>query len=220
MLLREERQQVAAYGRELVAAGLTVGSGGNLSVIDSRRERVAIGPSGLPYADVRAEDVVVLDLHGRVLEGGRSPSSELALHLELYRTRQDAGAVVHTHSVFATTLACLGWEIPAVHYLVGFAGRRVPLAPYATFGSPELARSASSSMGNSNAVLLANHGVVAVGNDLPAAFRVAEEVEFVARIYYQARCAGKPTILSDEEMERVIERFRTYGKQADPPDTG
>jgi L-fuculose-phosphate aldolase len=121
--------------------------------------------------------------------------------------------VVHTHSPFATTLACLHWEIPAVHYLVGFAGRRVPLAPYATFGSPELGRGAAAAMGEADAVLLANHGLVAVADTLARAMAVAEQVEFVARVYYQARVAGDPVLLDGEEMARVRAKLVRYGRQ-------
>ncbi len=141
------------------------------------------------------------------------PSSELGFHLSVYRTRPDVQAVVHTHSPYATTMACLGWEIPAVHYLVGFAGKKVPLAPYATFGTPELAGNVAEHIGGYNALLLANHGLLAVGGNMDAAFAAAEEIEFVARIYYQTLSVGKPVILPEEEMETVLEKFKTYGKK-------
>jgi L-fuculose-phosphate aldolase len=156
--------------------------------------------------------VVITDLDGQVLDGQYKPSSELGFHLALYRQRPDVNAVLHTHSVYATTMACLGWEIPAVHYLVGFSGHKVPLAPYATFGTPELARNVAAGIGDYNAVLLANHGLVAVGSDLGRAFNTAEEIELVARIYYQTKSVGNPVILPEEEMERVLEKFATYGQ--------
>ncbi len=163
---------------------------------------------------MRPEDVALVNLEdGLAVEGAYKPSSELGFHLALYRQRPEVGAVVHTHSVYATTLACLGWELPAVHYLVGFAGRKVPVAPYATFGTDELAANVAATIGSQfNAALLANHGLVAVGGDMPAALNTAEEVEFVARIYYQAKCAGQPVLLSDREMAIVIEKFKTYGQ--------
>ncbi len=218
MLLEEERRAVVDGGNAMVRAGLTAGTGGNLSQICRRRGMIAISPSGLEYGAMRPEDVTLVDLDGRTVEGAYKPSSELGFHLALYNRRPTAGAVVHTHSVYATTLACLGWELPAVHYLVGFAGRKVPLAPYATFGTDELAASVTATLGSRfNAVLLANHGLVAVGGDMHAALNTAEEVEFVARIYYQARCAGTPVLLSDGEMDVVIEKFKTYGRAR--PDT-
>lgn len=213
MLLAQERQAVVDGGNTMVRAGLTAGTGGNLSQICRRRGLIAISPSGLDYAAMRPEDVVLVDLEGLTVEGTYKPSSELGFHLALYHQRPAVGAVVHTHSVYATTLACLGWELPAVHYLVGFAGRKVPVAPYATFGTNALAVSVAATIGSQfNAVLLANHGLVAVGRDMPAALNTAEEVEFVARIYYQTKCVGPPVLLSDGEMDVVIEKFKTYGR--------
>lgn len=213
MKLRREREEIVRYGKMLAAAGLTTGTGGNLSVFNPGRGLVAVSPSGIAYPKIRPEDVVLMDLAGTVAEGDRRPSSEFRFHLALYGQRPEIRAVVHTHSVYATTLACLHWEIPPVHYLVGFAGKKVPLAPYATFGSPELADGILESMGGGNAVLLANHGLVAVGANLPSAFATAEEIEFVARIYYLARSAGTPHLIDGKEMDRVIEKFGTYGQK-------
>ena len=215
MRLFLERQMIADYGRKLVQSGLTTGSGGNLSMFNAEENLIAIGPSGIDYADVAAEDVVLVDRNGVVVDGRWKPSSELSFHLALYDQRPDVRAVVHTHSVYATTMACLHREIPAVHYLVAFAGKKVPVAPYATFGTAELAASVRNHIGDNNALLLANHGLVAVGRDLPQAFNVAEEIELVARIYYQACSIGDPVLVADEEMDRVVEKFRTYGQQDD-----
>ncbi len=213
MLLAEERQTVVDGAKAMLHAGLTTGTGGNLSQVCRQRGLVAISPSGLDYPAMRPEDVSLVDLAGRRVEGAYQPSSELGFHLALYGRRPDIGAVVHTHSVYATTMACLGWELPAVHYLVGFAGRKVPVAPYATFGTDELAVNVAETLGTAfSAVLLANHGLVAVGEDMRAALNTAAEVEFVARIYYQARCAGAPVILPEHEMDVVIEKFKAYGK--------
>lgn len=212
MRLRRERSRIVDFGCRLLAAGLTTGTGGNLSLFRRDQGLVAVSPSGIPYPEMTPGDVVLVDLDGRVAQGDRRPTSELAFHLALYRARPDVNAVVHAHSPWATTVACLGWELPAVHYLVGFAGKKVPLAPYATFGTPELARNTVEALGRHQAVLLANHGLVAVGSDLPQAFAVAEEIEFVARIYVQAKAAGEPVILPDDEMDRVVEKFRTYGR--------
>lgn len=214
MRMRSERGLLVGYGRRMIEARLTTGTGGNLSIFHRRRQLIAVTPSGVEYDRMRIADVALVDAEGRQVEGDMAPTSELALHLALYRHRPDATAVVHTHSVFATTLACLGWEIPAVHYLVGLAGRRVPVAPYATYGTPELARNVVAAMTDTDAVLMANHGLVAVGRDLGRAFAVAEELELVARIYYQARTVGRPVILPDDEMERVMAKFAAYGQPA------
>jgi L-fuculose-phosphate aldolase len=213
MLLQDERSAIVRFGNRLLAAGLTSGTGGNLSIINRRAGLIAISPSGVPYEEMVPQDVPVVGLDAGTLEGDRKPSSELGFHLALYRKRPDIQAVVHTHSVYATTMACLNWEIPAVHYLVAYCGPKVPLAPYATFGTPELARNVSESIGAGNAVLLANHGLVAVGPNLETAFAVAEEIELVARIYYQAKSVGHPVILAPEEMARVMEKFSTYGQK-------
>lgn len=213
MLLLQQRQQIVDYGLKMIKSGLTTGSGGNLSIIDREQDLIAIGPSGIDYADVGVEDVVIVNRQGDVVEGCWKPSSELSFHLALYQRRPDISAVVHTHSVYATTIACLNWEIPAVHYLVAFSGNKVPLAPYATFGSAELAHNVANHIGDYNALLLANHGLVAIGGDMKSAFNAAEEIELVARIYYQAKSIGQPVLVDEEEMVRVVKKFRTYGQQ-------
>ena len=212
MLMLPQRQQIVEYGRKMVQSGLTTGSGGNLSILSAPDNLIAISPSGIDYNDVTVADVVVVDRSGKVVDGERKPSSELGFHLALYAARPEIEAVVHTHSVYATTLACLHWELPAVHYLVAFSGDKVPLAPYATFGSPELADNIIASIGSYNAVLLANHGLVTVGADMKSCFNVAEEIELVARIYYQTKTVGQPVLVEGEEMQRVVEKFSHYGQ--------
>lgn len=213
MELENEREAIVRFGLKMVGSGLTTGTGGNLSMIDRDSGTVAVSPSGIEYAALQPGDVVLTDMQGNVMDGTTNPSSELGFHLSLYHRRKDIQAVVHTHSPYAVTMACLGWEIPAVHYLVGFAGKKVPLAPYATFGTPKLAEIVSEYIGDYNAMLLANHGLVAVGTSMDTAFAVAEEIEFVARIYYQTKSIGNPIILPDEEMETVLEKFKTYGQK-------
>ncbi len=213
MLLQKEKSEIVRFGRKMLAARLTSGTGGNLSIFDRNEGLVAISPSGIEYEDMTPDDVPVVDVAGKTVEGTRKPSSELGFHLALYRQRPDIRAVVHTHSVYATTMACLHWEIPAVHYLVAFSGHKVPLAPYATFGSEELAARVAETIGEYNAVLLANHGLVTIGPNLATAFAVAEEIELVARIYYQAKCIGQPVIVPEEEMSRVIGKFASYGQK-------
>ncbi|MFP4030821.1 MAG: L-fuculose-phosphate aldolase [Desulfococcaceae bacterium] len=211
MRLGIERREIVRYGNRMVASGLTSGTGGNLSVRNIEEDMVAVSPSGIPYDLVTPEQVAVVNFQGERVEGEEKPSSEFRFHLSIYEKRRDVRAVVHTHSPYATTMACLHWEIPAVHYMVGVAGKRVPVAPYATFGTEELAENLVDTLASYNAVLLANHGLVAVGPELPTAFAVAEEIEFVARIYHQTRCVGLPPIIPETEMERVLEKFKSYG---------
>lgn len=213
MELKNKREAIVRFGLKMVKSGLTTGTGGNLSMIDRNSGTVAVSPSGIEYAALKPRDIVLTDLQGNIIEGDTKPSSELGFHLSLYHQRKDVQAVVHTHSPYAVTMACLGWEIPAVHYLVGFAGKKVPLAPYATFGTPKLAEIVAEYIGDYNALLLANHGLVAVGNSMDTAFAVAEEIEFVARIYYQTKNIGNPVILPEEEMQTVLEKFKTYGQK-------
>ena len=213
MLLQAEREQIVEYGRKLITSGLTTGSGGNLSIYNREQDLVAIKPSGIDYFEQKPEDVVVMTIDGQIVEGSRKPSSEVNFHLALLRHRPENNAVVHTHSVYAATIACLNWELPAVHYLVGFSGDKVPLAKYATFGTKALADNIIAAIGDYKACLMSNHGIVTVGNNLATAFAAAEELELVSRIYYQARCIGEPVILSDEEMATVVNKFRTYGQK-------
>ncbi|MCK5913193.1 MAG: L-fuculose-phosphate aldolase [Desulfuromusa sp.] len=213
MLMLSQRQQIVEYGLKMLRSGLTTGSGGNLSVLSPEEDLIAISPSGIDYDDVTVADVVIVDRRGQQVDGERNPSSELGFHLALYAARKEITAVVHTHSVYATTIACLHWELPAVHYLIAFSGDKVPLAPYATFGSNELADNIISSIGMYNAVLLANHGLVTVGKNMNSSFNVAEEIELVARIYYQAKSLGQPVLVDAEEMERVAVKFDSYGQQ-------
>ena len=161
MLLMNERKQVVEFGKKIVSSGLTKGTGGNISIYNKEENLVAISPSGLDYFDTEPEDIVIVDLNGIVVEGERKPSSELDMHLIFYRNREDIAALVHTHSPFAKTIASLGWELPAVSYLVAFAGPNVRCAPYQTFGTPELAESVLEGMKDRRAVLLENHGMIA-----------------------------------------------------------
>jgi len=213
MLLKNERETVVRFGNKLITSGLTTGTGGNLSILNREQGIAAISPSGMEYSEMKLEDVVILDMDGNVVEGRKKPSSEYGFHLALYKKRMDVCSVVHTHSPYATTMACLHWEIPAVHYLVGFSGDKVPVAPYATFGTEELAQNITMTIKNYNAVLMANHGMLAVGDSISRAFAVAEEIEFVARIYYQTKCVGLPPLIPKKEMDRVLEKFKTYGQK-------
>jgi L-fuculose-phosphate aldolase len=213
MILKEEKKEIIRFGKKLIDSRLTTGTGGNLSIFNRKEGVIAISPSGMDYLEMKLEDIVLININGEVIEGGRKPSSELNFHTMLYLKRDDINAIIHTHSVYATTLACLNWEIPPIHYLVGFSGNKVPLAPYATFGTSELSDNISETIENYNAILLANHGLVTIGIDLQSTFYIAEQIELVAQIYYQSRCLGKPVILSDREMEKVVNKFKTYGQK-------
>lgn len=213
MLLLEERMKIVEYGKKIITSGLTKGTGGNISIFNREKELVAISPSGINYFETKPEDVVIINLKGEVVEGSRKPSSELDMHLIFYQRRKDLNALVHTHSPYAKTIATLGWDIPPITYLVAFAGPNVRCAPYATFGTKELAEKAFEGMIDRRAVLLANHGLIAGAHNIETAFTVAEEIEFSAQIYYQAKAIGEPTMLSEEEMLVLAKKFESYGQR-------
>jgi L-fuculose-phosphate aldolase len=199
---------------ELLATGLVRGTSGNVSVRDPESGTIAITPTGLAYPGMRDSDVAVLSPDGDQLDGALRPTSEVALHLGVYRARPDVGAVVHTHSMFATTFAVLGEQIPPVHYLIVRAGEAVPVAPYARYGTAELAESCVRALGTGFAVLLANHGVVAVGTDLSAAMAVAEAVEYTAELAWRARQLGVPQLLDEGQLAAARAAFGSYGQPA------
>ncbi len=214
MILKEEREQVVEYGKRLVELGLTVGTFGNLSVYDPAEGLMAISPSGMDYFRIRPEDVVVLTLEGEKVDGDARPSSECDMHRIFYQRRPDVRAVIHTHSIYATTLACLRWSIEPVHYAIAYGGADVPCIPYVPFGTWELAEAAFDAMGESrNACLLGNHGLLAVGSSLPWALDVAEQMEFVSRLTYQTRLAGGGVNLTPGEIANVLTAFQSYRKK-------
>jgi L-fuculose-phosphate aldolase len=212
MLMRDEREAIVEYCIKLIEHGLTKGTGGNISIFNRKEKIMAISPGGMDYYKTKPEDVVIMDLEGNTVDGIRKPSSEYNLHKIFYERREDFDSVVHCHSMFSAVLSCLHWPIPATHYMIALAGKDVRCAEYATFGTQQLAENAFEAMKDRNAVLLGNHGLLAASTDLPNAFNIAEEIEFCAEIYYRAKCAGEPVILSDEEMELMLARFQQYSK--------
>jgi len=213
MILETEREKIVEIGKRMLEALLTTGTGGNLSIFNREENLIAIKPSGVPYQSMQAQDVVVLRPDGEKVDGILKPSSETKFHLAIYHARQDVDAILHSHQVHATTIACMGIELPAVHYLLAFSGDKVPLAPYATFGTQALSDNILSVLGKYKACLLENHGLITLGTSLDEAFDIAEALELVAQIYIQAKSIGQPKILNSEQMNVVIEKFKTYGKQ-------
>lgn len=212
MLMFDERNAVIEYGRKLITSQLTTGTGGNLSYYNRSEGLVAIKPSAVDYFKMQPEDVVIVTPEGKVVDGVLQPSIEIRIHLDLLNSRDDINAVVHTHQVCATTIACMNWELPAVHYLVGFSGNKVPIAKYAPIGTQELSDNIIDAIGDYNACLMSNHGIVTVGKDMMSAFNAAEEIELVSKIFIQCKSIGEPKILSDEEMIIIGEKFLTYGQ--------
>lgn len=191
---------------------LTEGTSGNVSVRRDERS-FFISPTGMAYEALGPDDIPLVHLDGSWY-GRRRPSSEWRFHRDIFRARGDAGAIVHTHSLHATALACTGRGIPAFHYMVAVAGGAdIRCASYHTFGSQELSDAAVAAIDGRRACLLANHGVIAIGTDLRAALVLAGQVEDLAAQYCAALALGDVRILDDTQMRRVIEKFRTYGQQ-------
>jgi L-fuculose-phosphate aldolase len=209
----ELRREVIAAACSIASAGLNVGTAGNVSVRCSCGPRAGflITPSGIPYTKLASDDLVFIDATGAVL-GSQPPSSEWRMHEAIYTARPAFEAIVHTHSVHATALACQRLGIPAFHYMVAAAGgSEIRCAEYATFGTQELAERALAALEDRLACLLAHHGVIACGSSLAGALALAGEVEHLARTYLAARAIGEPPQLPPEEMARVLERFKSYG---------
>jgi L-fuculose-phosphate aldolase len=216
--LAAEREQVAAAARALSGQGLVLGTAGNLSA--RRGELVAVTPTGAALAELRAEQVSVVDLGGGLVHGELAPTSELGLHLGVYG-RFDTGAVVHTHSPVATALSCVIDEVPAVHYAMLALGGAVRVAPYATFGTPELAGHVLDALEGKTAALMANHGALVHGADMSTAVELAQLLEWACTVYWRAATLGTPRTLGDEELGAVLEAVleRGYGSvRAAAPD--
>lgn len=208
---RKLRQEIIDTCLRMNAEGINQGTSGNVSARVSGG--FLITPSGIPYDRLTTDMIVEMDLGGGYY-GSFLPSSEWRMHLDVYRGRTEAEAVVHTHSIHATALACLKRSIPAFHYMVAAAGGKdIRVAKYATFGTQALSDQMLKALKDRKACLLANHGVIAFGPDLAKALWLAGEVETLARQYLLVLDAGEPILLGDAEMDRVLDRFANYGKQ-------
>ena len=209
----DQRSAVAAACRRLAAEGLVIGSSGNVSA--RAGDQLVVTPTGAVFEDLGAEDMAVIGLDGAHVEGP-PPTSETALHLALYE-RLGAGAVVHTHAPMATALSCVVDEVPAVHYGMLMFGGSLRVAPYATFGTPELAEAVAGALEGRTAALMQNHGAVAIGHDLAFAVEVALLTEWACRVYWTARTIGAPRVLTQDELQEVAEQVQRigYGQRPD-----
>ena len=206
------RDAIVAACREMNANGLNQGTSGNVSVrLD---DGLLITPSGLPYDRMQPADIVRLAPDGS-FEGTLAPSSEWRFHRDILRQREDVSAIVHAHPTYCTAFAMCRREIPAAHYMIAVAGGpTIRCGEYATFGTPELSAAALGALEGRTCCLLANHGLIATGPDLERALWLAVEVETLCRQYAIALAIGRPTILPDAEIARVVEKFRSYGPGA------
>jgi L-fuculose-phosphate aldolase len=220
MALKEKllREAIVAECRTMNAAGLNVGSAGNISV--RLGGRMLITPSGVSYDVMRPEMIAAMPIEGEygAWVGPMKPSSEWRFHLDIMRARGDVGAVMHFHPPYGCTLAMLHKPILAAHYMIAlFGGPIVKCVKYAPYGTKELSDLIVEGLGDRFAVLLGNHGAVACAANLDGAMNRAAELENLARMYYMAIAAGRPAILSDEEVMHTVERFKTYGAGVEAP---
>jgi L-fuculose-phosphate aldolase len=198
--------------RYLVRQKLNHNHAGNVSLRCG--DSVLITPTGMGAEQIEPRDIVQIDLRGNVLAGSKKPSSEWEMHLAVYRQRPDINAIVHCHSRYATTLACAGKTIPALHYMIASSGgTTVPLVPYRLFGSTELATAVADTLQHGYACLMANHGQLSSGADLKAALQLSEEIEELAAVYWATLAIGGPVLLNDQQMDEAIAQFAGYGQQ-------
>jgi len=211
----ELRKGIIAACRAMNSLGINQGTSGNISA--RYRDVMLITPSGVPYEDLKPGDIATMALTGEYgsWKGPLNPSSEWRFHLDIMRSRPEVGSVVHTHSTYATTLAICGKEIPAIHYMVAAAGGpNIRVAPYATYGTEELSELALEAMEGRTCCLLRNHGVIATGPSIKRALWLAVEIETLARQYYLSLAIGGAQVLPDEEIARVVEKFKNYGPKS------
>ncbi|QIN81506.1 fuculose phosphate aldolase [Rubrobacter tropicus] len=214
MKYQELREEVTRISRRMGDSGLVRTTAGNVSARTPDGD-VLITPSGLPYEDLEAGDLALVDLDGNLLEGPLEPSTEVPMHTGIYRQRPGVGGIVHTHAPYSTALACLGLEIPAVHYMLAALSEegRVPLAPYATYGTEELAGYASETLGGTHsACLLQNHGTITVAETATKAYSLTEILEEMAELYYRTRLAGDPIILGPDRIAETRAKIAGYGQ--------
>lgn len=210
----EAYDAVAAASRRLAAEGLLVGTAGNVSVRVAGTDDLAVTATGVVLAACTPDDVVPVDPAGRVLSGTGAPTSEVDLHLGVYADSPDVGAVVHTHAPYSTAVACVLDELPVLHYQHLLLGGAVRVAPYATFGTPELATFVRTALVGRQAALMANHGSVAVGATLEKAVEHAVLLEWLATLHHRAAALGTPRALTDDEQTAVVLAAisRNYGQ--------
>ncbi|MBL8588675.1 MAG: class II aldolase/adducin family protein [Methylobacteriaceae bacterium] len=209
---KELRQAIVEECRRLNPLGVNQGTAGNISA--RYGEAMLITPSAVPYDEMKPDMIALMPLNGEygAWRGKIKPSSEWRFHLDIMRSRPDVGAIVHTHAMYATILSILRKPIPAAHYMIAaFGGPTIRCTEYAPFGTKELSDLAVEGLTDRHGVLLGNHGMIACGTDLGQAMWRAVELETLARMYYSALAVGRPVILPDDEIARIVERFRGYG---------
>lgn len=213
MLIGDVRNDIVQTCQNMLADRLTVGTSGNISVRVG--DVVAVTPSGVDYHLLTPQMVGVHRLDGTAVDAPLRPASELPLHLAVYLATETS-AIVHTHSTAATAVSTLVAEVPAVHYLTALFGGRIPVLPYETYGSPELARGAARALRSASGCLLGNHGAVTIGSDLDSAYTRSVYLEWICEVYLRAASAGRPKLLTEVEIAEVTAKITTYGQSGSP----
>lgn len=209
------RQGIIDAALATIRDGLNQGTAGNISV--RWESGLLITPSGIPYPELRPDDIVYMNMDGS-FDHHLLPSSEWRFHRDVLAERADVNAIVHAHPIYATAVAICGMEVPAIHYMIAAAGGpTIRCARYESFGTEELARSVLDALRGRNCALMANHGMIATGSDLAGALWLAGEVETLCRLYAIALQVGTPRVLGAEEIEKIIEKFKDYGPKRKPP---
>ena len=209
----KEMKIVAEAGKEMLENRLTIGTWRNISLRTSERDKCVITPSGMSYQRMSPEDMAVIDLSGKVVEGRWKPSRELEMHCGIYRARKDVNAIVHTHPVFSSVLAVLKEDLPPImEDMVMLLGGKVKVTEYTISGTKKHAEGVAEALGNRNVVLLANHGSVCVGHDMKRAFTACGILEKSAQIYLYSKMIGQPTLLLPEDVEKLREASMSYLK--------
>ncbi|WP_137938205.1 class II aldolase/adducin family protein [Chitinivorax sp. B] len=204
------RQQVVSTAGQMASLGLNRGTSGNVGARST--DGLLVTPSGVPAEHITLDGIVSLSMAGEVIGKGR-PTSEWRIHRDILQARPEVHAVVHAHSPFATTLACLGMDIPPFHYMIAVAGGdTIRCTQYALFGTQALSNHALTALADRKACLLGNHGMIAIGRDLDEALSIAVEVESLCEQYWRALQIGQPRCLSPDEMHAVLDRFKGYGR--------
>ena len=217
----EIRKGIIAACRAMNGLGINQGTSGNISARCG--DRMLITPSGVPYEDLKPKDIVSTRIKdgGKTWDGDLPPSTEWRFHLRILQDRPEVGSVVHTHSTYATTLAICNKPIPAIHYMVAASGgSEIRVAPYATYGAEELSNVAMKALEGRTCCLLRNHGVITTGANVKKALWLAVEVETLARQYYLTLALDGAQVLPDQEIAKVIEKFKNYGLRAKPASGG
>jgi len=214
MLLEKLRNDVWKYNLELPKYGLVVMTSGNISGRDPESGLVVIKPSGYSYEEMTPDDMVVVDLDGKVVEGHLKPSTDTATHLYIYKHRPDVFGIGHTHSTYASSFAALGWPIPAVLTASAMLGGEIPCGGYATIGGEQIGAEILRTIGTKRAVLLQNHGVFTIGDSPRQAAKMAVEVEEIAKITHLAMLMGQPLLLTQKQLEETGDMYRSlYGQR-------